>query len=179
MKTSFVPVLYFITITSYRLREVYLKFFVVQPFSSQCSLLIPLKTSENQTSENLSDFLMFSGDQKGAIGKKRVKINNYHKIIFLRDNPYFFISVLLSRVMAIHRTTGKGRKSSVFLSTISTRLWIFRHLFSTMHVRLWGDHLVLLIALHVINRLLFDEICPPLGISIWLNVNCSLLDVQC
>ena len=35
-----------------------------QPFSSQCSLLNPLKTSEKKV------FLSFQGDQNGTLGRK-------------------------------------------------------------------------------------------------------------
>ena len=41
---------------------------------------------------------------------------------------------------------------------------------------MWHDYLVYLIAPHVIIKLLLDEIYPPLGISIWSNVDCSLLN---
>ena len=63
-------------------------------FSSQCSLLISLKTSENQKLSDVlnirkpkvvwcfehqktKSFLMFSGEWKGNIGKRRIKTNWY------------------------------------------------------------------------------------------------------
>ena len=39
---------------------------------------------------------------------------------------------------------------------------------------IWDDYHVLLIASHVITRLLLDKVEPPLGISVWLIFNCSI-----
>ena len=41
-------------------------------FLPKCSLLIPLKTSENRT------FSVFRGDQKGTLRKRRIKLDNCH-----------------------------------------------------------------------------------------------------
>ena len=38
-----------------------------------------------------------------------------------------------------------------------------------------SDSLVFSVPAHVITTLLLDEVYPPLGINVWLNVNCILL----
>ena len=79
----------------------------------------------------------------------------------------FFLFGFLSQALTIQRTAREGRghlcsslpiPSSREQSDIYLQLWI------------WNDQLVFLIVLHVVTRLLLNEIYPPLWISIWLNV---------
>ena len=70
-----------------------------------------------------------------------------------------------SRPVSICRA--EWRTASLFLSPILTHSRILRSLFSYIHLRCLHqmfDHNVL------INTLLLDEIYPPLGVSIWLNI---------
>ena len=66
-------------------------------------------------------------------------------------------------------TTGDHLYCSPSLSTT--------HKYSETYVQFWicDDNLVFQIAIDVIIRLLPEEICLPLGYSIWLNVNYILL----
>ena len=74
----------------------------------------------------------------------------------------FFNQVSLSPTLTIHRTAGKGERTSVLLFIISARSRTFY---------LHYIYLLFLFAAHVITRLLIDDVYPHLRISIRLNVN--------
>ena len=87
---------------------------------------------------------------------------------------FFFFDLVFFHRQTIYMTAGEGRVPLLFFATTST---CFTNI-QTMILNVLSEWLPcrhLLITGYVIIRLLFDEIYPPLRISIWLNVDCSLL----
>ena len=74
----------------------------------------------------------------------------------------FLYLSFLSRTLTIHTTTGEKREPSLFHPATSTHLQTFRYLFAFC---ITDDCFAFIIVLHIITRLLFDEIDLPLRIS--------------
>ena len=89
-------------------------------------------------------------------------------------NVIYFHKGFLFRTLKIHRKTAEEiRGPSLLLSPISIYSRTFKHLFATLHVT-WLPFAFIFnfaceIASHVFITKALDEICPLLGISIWLN----------
>ena len=98
-----------------------------------------------------------------------LSIKNNSKLLWF---VLFCIWAVFPQTLIICRTAGVGRGPSSFLSTTFNCSRLFRHL----QLGKYDDYVVILIASHIIIKLMLDKIYLPSGTSIWLNVNSSLND---
>ena len=93
----------------------------------------------------------------------------------LSPKSRLFFSFFLSQTLAIHRTAGKGRESSLFLSATSTCSRTFRHLLATLHVR-WMPRICNRMACNYQSDTRWNA--PPYLITFWLTDDGMLSSVR-